>query len=136
MGLFDLFRKKTSPAPTPQPQPESAPKPPSVPKPADMPTSFIEQDYRTKEKLSNLFDFAMYSFHASEPEERRFFEEAMGSEVLRLAWLADKERKDALIAKGVRFNFKITYAQFVEYLEKYYTSKEWFESHIKNVRIE
>ena len=135
MGLFDLFRKKAPPAPMRElsNRIEDVPKSPNVSKPSDMPTSFIEQDYCTEEELRKLFDFALYSFHASDPEERRFFEEARGSETLRLAWLDDKDRTEAAIARGVRFNFKKTYAEFVTFLEEDYSSKEWFESHIKNV---
>ena len=104
MGLLDLFGKK-------KPQVRTIPK------------TFVEKDQYTEEELDALFMAACDSFNSQLPEERNFFEEARGSEALRLAWLADKKAKKEAYDQGIRFSFKKTYLDFIKVLGEDYSKK-------------
>lgn len=105
MGLFDLFKKRKSQVKTDS-------------------HSFVEKERYTEDELYDLFHTACDSFNGTSPEERKFFEEARGSEALRLAWLDDKKRKKEAYDRGIIFSFKKTYLDFIRVLAEDYSKND------------
>ena len=104
MGLFDIFKKKK-------------------PQLRTISSTFVEKATYTEDELFELFHAACDSFNSTNPDERKFFEKARGSEALRLAWLDEKRRKKEAYDQGIRISFKKTYLNFMNVLEEDYSKK-------------
>lgn len=63
---------------------------------------------------------AYSSFISADPEEKRFFEEVLGSEELRAAYLEECEKNKKEYGEGVRVDFKQSYLQFMGILHDEY----------------
>lgn len=70
----------------------------------------------------SLMSRAYRSYISTDPEEKRFFEELLGSEELKNAYLEECERNQREYDKGVRINFKQSYTQFMSALHDEYFS--------------
>ena len=70
----------------------------------------------------SLMSRAYRSFISTDPEEKRFFEELLGTEELKNAYLEECERNQREYDKGVRINFKQSYTQFMSALHDEYFS--------------
>ncbi len=68
----------------------------------------------------SLFRKAYRSYLSSIPEERRIFEELLGSAELRAAFLEECVRNQKMYADGIRLNFKSTYIDFMDMLQNEY----------------
>lgn len=70
----------------------------------------------------SLMSRAYRSYISTDPEEKRFFEELLGTEELKNAYLEECERNQREYDKGVRINFKQSYTQFMSALHDEYFS--------------
>ena len=68
----------------------------------------------------SLMSQAYSSYVSTDPEEKRFFEELLGSEELKAAYLEERERNQREYDKGVRINYKQSYIQFMGVLHDEY----------------
>lgn len=70
----------------------------------------------------SLMSRAYRSYISTDPGEKRFFEELLGTEELKNAYLEECERNQREYDKGVRINFKQSYTQFMSALHDEYFS--------------
>ncbi len=70
----------------------------------------------------SLMSRAYRSYISTDPEEKRFFEELLGTEELKNAYLEECERNQREYDKGARINFKQSYTQFMGALHDEYFS--------------
>lgn len=70
----------------------------------------------------SLMSRAYRSYISTDPEEKRFFEELLGTEELKNAYLEECEQNQREYDKGVRINFKQSYTQFMGALHDEYFS--------------
>ena len=70
----------------------------------------------------SLMSRAYRSYISTDPEEKRFFEELLGTEELKNAYLEECEQNQREYDKGVRINFKQSYTQFMSALHDEYFS--------------
>lgn len=70
----------------------------------------------------SLMSRAYRSYISTDPEEKRFFEELLGTEELKNAYLEECEQNQREYDKGVRINFKQSYTQFMGVLHDEYFS--------------
>ncbi|MDY3219850.1 MAG: zinc ribbon domain-containing protein [Candidatus Fimivivens sp.] len=68
----------------------------------------------------SLMSRAYRSYISTNPEEKRFFEDLLGTEELKTAYLEECERNQREYDKGVRINFKQSYTQFMGVLHDEY----------------
>ncbi len=73
----------------------------------------------------SLISRAYSSYVSTDPEEKHFFEELLGSEELKVAYLEECERNQREYDKDVRTNLKQSYTQFMSVLHD-----EYFEAPI------
>ncbi|WP_347072323.1 zinc ribbon domain-containing protein [Intestinimonas butyriciproducens] len=69
----------------------------------------------------SIFRRAYSSFLSDDPEERRFFEEVLGSEALKAAYMEECDRNQQEYDRGVRVNFKQSYTDFMHVLHDTYS---------------
>lgn len=82
--------------------------------PTDPPPEAVQEE--------SLMSRAYRSYISTDPEEKRFFEELLGTEELKNAYLEECERNQREYDKGVRINFKQSYMQFMGALHDEYFS--------------
>ena len=68
----------------------------------------------------SLMSRAYRSYISTDPEEKRFFEDLLGTEELKTAYLEECERNQREYDQGVRINFKQSYTQFMGVLHDEY----------------
>lgn len=68
----------------------------------------------------SLMSRAYNSYVSTDPEEKRFFEDLLGTEELKAAYLEECARNQREYDKGVRVNFKQSYTQFMGVLHDEY----------------
>lgn len=85
---------------------------------ASEPTSAAPQVETVQEE--SLMSRAYNSYVSTDPEEKRFFEDLLGTEELKAAYLEECARNQREYDKGVRVNFKQSYTQFMGVLHDEY----------------
>lgn len=83
----------------------------------------MEKENYTADELYELFHAACDSFNSPDPKGREFFENVRGSEALRLAWIDDKRRTKEAMDRGIRFQFKKSYLNFIKVLAEDYSEE-------------
>lgn len=92
-----------------------APEPEAVSEPI-----VIESSQPETVQEESIFRRAYSSFLSDDPEERRFFEEVLGSEALKAAYMEECDRNQQEYDRGVRVNFKQSYTDFMHVLHDTY----------------
>ena len=68
----------------------------------------------------SIFRRAYHSFLSDDPEEKRFFEEVLGSEELKVAYMEECDHNQREYDRGVRVSFKQSYTDFMRVLHDTY----------------
>ena len=68
----------------------------------------------------SIFRRAYHSFLSDDPEDKRFFQEVLGSEELKAAYMEECEHNQKEYDRGVRVSFKQSYTDFMHVLHDTY----------------
>jgi hypothetical protein len=80
----------------------------------------IESSQPETVQEESIFRRAYSSFLSDDPEERRFFEEVLGSEALKAAYMEECDHNQQEYDRGVRVSFKQSYTDFMHVLHDTY----------------